>query len=61
MESAPVTFLLIGLAGFEKADDSVVESEIGSQGWWVGFKGRAGMGGAWESLHLVWECGTLIE
>jgi len=33
MESSPVTFLPIGLVGFEDADDSVVESEIGSQGW----------------------------
>jgi len=31
MESSLVTFLPIGLVGFEKADDSVVESEIGSQ------------------------------
>ncbi len=32
MESSLVTFLPIGLAGFEDADDSVVESEIGNQG-----------------------------
>jgi len=36
MESAPMTFLPIGPAGFEDADDSVMESEIGSSG--VGWK-----------------------
>jgi len=36
MESSLVTFLPIGLVGFEDADDSVVESEIGREsgvGW----------------------------